>query len=385
GLDDTRAAGRGDPHLEGAGGSGGGASWSIAPHAAPMTAASLGGPLMPAQRLVPVYFDGDDAAFTARIDAFLSALVTSRYYADAAGAYGIGAPSLAPAAHGGAAPASIDDADVASWVASNIASGALPPRTDETVYVLFYPAATTVTLWGMTSCVGFGGYHLSADLGDGTRAVYAVVPRCADDSGAPSLDELTVSTTHELFEAATDPFDANPAYTVTDNAHSYWGSILGAEVGDLCDLSPDGAATFPDLPYRVQRIYSNASALAGHDPCVPIPDGQVYFNASPDPQDDLGGEEGLLVPVGGSATIAVDLFSDGPIDAWQVKAFDVRELMGQPPHLAFAFDRDTGENGDHLELTITTTDTAPGEVETYVLYSVKDGRANPWVGVVETE
>src|SRR5947209_6592361 len=54
----------------------------------------------------------------------------------------------------------------------------------------------------------------------------------------------------------------------------------GRETGDLCAQN-EGVHFKPDAyAYTVQRSWSNASAAAGKDPCVPGRPG-VYFNAAP--------------------------------------------------------------------------------------------------------
>ena len=90
----------------------------------------------------------------------------------------------------------------------------------------------------------------------------------------------------------------------------------GGEVGDLCAQEPGAFTQFPELAYTVQRTWSNAAAMASHDPCVPALANEVYFNAVPELNDTItiGGMFtmlGVQIPVGQTKTIDLDLFSDG--------------------------------------------------------------------------
>ena len=64
---------------------------------------------------------------------------------------------------------------------------------------------------------------------------------------------------------------------------------------------------------------------------------------------------GVVVPIAQSVTIEVDLFSDAKMDPFYVKAIDVPSYLGKSAELAFSFDRESGQNGEKLHLTITRT------------------------------
>src|SRR5262249_35150198 len=149
----------------------------------------------------------------------------------------------------------------------------------------------------------------------------------------------------------------------------------------------------------VQRIWSNQSALAGHDPCVPIPAGEVYFNAAPVLEDTFEGQvpgvsfktKSVKIAAGQSRTIEVDLFSDAqPSAPWNVTAQEV-PLFGNGPLLSFEWDQQTcataeqggcstsGSNGDkrRLKISVAAGAGAGFPASSFVLASV-DGqkRAN---------
>ncbi len=88
---------------------------------------------------------------------------------------------------------------------------------------------------------------------------------------------------------------------------------------------------------------------------------QPYFNAAPiltesvtlDYYGQQVATQGITIPVGQSKTIAVELFSDGPTNDWTVSAVDSTYGTTQPKELTFTWDKQSGNNGDTLHLTIT--------------------------------
>ncbi len=248
---------------------------------------------------------------------------------------------------------------IAGWVAD----GSLPPPTPDTLYAFYFPASTNLTLDGDVGCQVWGAYHNSmmltppagADAGTAGETAYAVMPRCMG-----GLKELTVAASHEFTEAATDPIVGQEAYYMND---PLWGALGGGEDGDLCVDSTGGDDTYLEGAYTVQRIWSIPSAASGHDPCVPIPPGEVYFNAAP-----IKGSEQISLAVGESATYEVDAFSDAPMADWDIHATDFAKLSGNPTNLSFSFDRTTVHNGSKPHVTVTLDSKPSGSP--YALYGI---------------
>jgi hypothetical protein len=317
---------------------------------------SLGGAVVAAPVVVPIFFAGDDAT-KAQIDAFLAALGPSDYWRAATSEYGVGALTAHAAIVSTDQPPTTDDA-LQRWLAANVGAHGWPAPDASTIYAVFLPASATLSAaWG-TSCKEFGGYH--GELTGGTRATYALLPRCS-----PSLDALTGYTSHELVEAATDPhpFTA-PGWADIDSDHAIWADTPGAEVGDMCEFIRSADQRLVGS-FVVQRSWSNASAAAGHDPCVPAMS-QPYIAAVPQLDDavtiaypaDVGGPQasrGVTIPVGSSKTIDVALYSDAAGPDFTVTAYDVGTILGTgaTPELTFAWDQTTGHGGDVRKLTIT--------------------------------
>ncbi len=92
--------------------------------------------------------------------------------------------------------------------------------------------------------------------------------------------------------------------------------------------------------------------------------------------------KGVHIPVGQTKTVEVDLFSDGEVGPWNVRAIDVGTLFGQPASLQFTFDAQTGQNGQKLHLDIHATKATAAKYEVFMLVSELGGRQHVWVGLV---
>jgi hypothetical protein len=197
-----------------------------------------------------------------------------------------------------------------------------------------------------------------------------------------------VALSHELIEAATDPYPATrPAFNGADPDHIIWNfAVTGpGEVGDMCILeSYDHQVGRLVGGFWAQRTWSNNAANAGLDPCVPAIPNEVYFGATPDfavtvpligeANTSAGGlrdymTPGISVPVGESVTIPVQLFSTAPMANWLVFAFEDRFGHRGPSTLKFGWSRQSGHNGDVLELTLTRTADGPLAGSAFVIVS----------------
>jgi hypothetical protein len=204
---------------------------------------------------------------------------------------------------------------------------------------------------GVAGDGGSGASLLAGELS------YAVVAQCTV-RGQSALDGVTVTTSHELVEASTDPRPYyNPAYQLVDAEHAAWNYGLSGvptgEVADLCEYEGNSAMLLGG--FVVQRTWSNRAAAVNLDPCVPGPVGP-YFGAAPDVSDQLvfdrNATVGVQIPVGASKTVNVRLFSSTAVQPFHVTAFE-GPLSAPASTLQFEWDRQVGNNGDVLKLTIT--------------------------------
>ncbi len=246
------------------------------------------GPLIRAPHVRPVVFAGDEAADT--IVASLRSMAKHRYWNDSAAEYGIGALSVGDAIKLSAPAASVTTRNVGTLVAEALAERG--EAVDEnTLYALYYPAQSTVhrSSDGAVGCEDFAAFHASFSMsknGATKNYGYAVMPRCG---ASFSIDEMMISSSHEIFEWATDPFPAtnkegSASYRRLDDAHFAFQLFAGGgELTDVCPgLGSNSEQTRPaGLGFAVARHLSNRAAAAGRFPCGPGP-AQPYLVAIPE-------------------------------------------------------------------------------------------------------
>lgn len=366
------------------------------------TIANGGGPVLRAPRIVPVFVSGDgadaglDDTGTTVMD-FLRRYAASATWSAQVAEYGVGPATVAPPRRAdpqGLPLGTVSAGRLHAWAASQINAGAWGDDSGDAFFVVILDASRQVQLTSASvTCRGVGGYHTEVSVnGRGPRAI-AVIPECGG-----GIAGLTRVLSHELVEGVTDPFPSRaPAYgqpSTGDPPTGQWAvAFNGGEVGDMCETRQDALYFAPDVGYSVSRSWSNAAARAGVDPCVPVPQGAVYFNAVIDAPETVairayGGlssaqAQGVTIPMGESRTLDVRLFSTAPMRrAWSVYA---REVLGNArPALRFTWDRATGRNGDVLHLTITAVgDASDGRV--FEVVSTLDRASTSWVGAVVTQ
>jgi len=167
------------------------------------------------------------------------------------------------------------DADIQTELAAQLASNALPaPALDaagnvDSLYMIDFPAGTSITLVGLQSCSNFGAYHYTLTY-QGKSVPYGVHPNCGY-----SFNTATIIHSHELAEAMTDtevglvetntssPSERPLAWvTLAPNA---WASY---EVADLCEGTSAQVAG-----YSVQKVWSNYAQACVAE--IPICDGKL--------------------------------------------------------------------------------------------------------------
>jgi hypothetical protein len=354
-----------------------------------------GGPVLASPKIVAVLFGGD--ALTSQLTDFTTKIGTSSYWTAATSEYGVAAATFGGTVlSSSVAPASISDAQIQTFLANGVASGTLPTPSANTLYVVYYPTGTSVTAGSAISCVSFSGYHSQTTIAS-TSVAYVVIPRCASLGSLTGISAVTAAASSQLVAAATDPLPAsNPAWATVDPAHLEWQLAFGGgEVSSMC-AQMNGVFTTPsDLPYEVQRTWSNAAARAGQDPCVPAPAGEVYFNSEPQFPGTVSGNlngqtvnvAGLQIAPGTSATVNLDLFSNGVTTGpWTVNAISPAMQAGDAgtPELTFSFNQTTGQNGSVIQMTINVAGSAsPSDLSTFVVESTLGSQTNVWLGAVK--
>jgi hypothetical protein len=340
----------------------------------------LPGPVLRTPRVQPIYFPG--FAYASDIDTFFQRLAASTYWPAVTKEYGVGALTAVPGyATNVALPAAASDADLRTALAQALVEGSATlgaPRAD-TIYALFLGPDSTLTVRGQTFC-GDGAPsadHDEAILSD-NPVLFAYFPTCPTASASSTLtgvDGLTPSVSREIVEAATDPFVySKPAWAEIDGRHTLWAIAVNgpefgafAEVGDLCEKERPNLITPPDIGHPVQRIWSNHAAKAGTGPCVPVPPGEVYFNAvaAMPTQVDYLDRFGRTYPLGaidatvGQAVSAQITFRGGSMAPSQLlgsafETYDASGLSVEPPTVVM------GAPGETVAAPVATSATTTG-------------------------
>jgi hypothetical protein len=230
------------------------------------------GKVLSSVNLVTVTFDKYQYQNT--VQSFGDFVVKSNWYSTIGKDYGVGPGThLAkvvltdPADQPGAG---ITDKQVVALLTKKINDGTLPkpPMTnDQNLYMVYFPSTTTVNQPdGSALCSVFAGYHSSATYVGGGKIIYAVIGDC----GFGGLDYITSTVSHELAEAATDPFPGGSgSYRMDVMPPDPWTFEDGQEVGDLCETEDDVYESDQFGTWALQPIWSNSAAAAMMNPCIP--------------------------------------------------------------------------------------------------------------------
>jgi len=282
-----------------------------------------GGAALRSPRLVTITWA--DYEFRDQVEAFGGFIVGSAWLKSVTAEYGVGAATHSVVRLQEPSPAMLTDLDLQHETSKRIQSGELPAPDGQTIYMFYISAVTNAVGQDGPACSSAGAYHAAGPTRD---SLYGVVYDC---TGRP--DDVTVSASHELVEAITDPL-TNGWYV--DYAHL----PLSLETADRCqNEAPVDAGNF-----KVTRAWSNEAAANGENPCVPAPPGEVYYTVSISP---AGAQ---LVKPGQTVTFDVTGWANGAIDPWVLSL-----LPGAHSQMDIAASLDTNRiaNGGHAKLTLT--------------------------------
>jgi hypothetical protein len=350
-----------------------------------------GGGVLKNPVIVTVTWDSDDKA--SELETLGDTIGAGQYWHEVASEYGSGPAVSGDANHvriTDAPPATITDTQLSALVAASLTKDEAPwpvPAGDA-VYILYLPSTTQLMLQGKSACAqGVGGYHDSTSV-NGKPTAFAIVPRCGS-----SFDHVTVAASHELAEAATDPYPrTRPAWSGFRDDDLAWEFFqqFQSENGDACEFYRDSdlAPGESDVAFTVQRQWSNASARAGHDPCVPAFANTKYFNVTPLGLEDIdvdlsslgGGEgttKGFKVKVGETRQLPLGFYSDGPLGDWTIKAINGGIAGGRSSGgVDLTLDVTSGQNGHKAYLTVTVNTAGKTNTELVTIVSTRAGTSH---------
>ncbi len=311
-----------------------------------------GGSVINSPRVVTLSFPGYESGFP--VSSYADWIVGSNWLKTVGADYGVGnGTHVADFVFPEAAPAQVTDSQIQDVLTAWIADGGIPKPTENTIYLIYYPVTTVVSATGGVGCESFGGYHDQFELSSSSSVTYGVIATCKDQNGDPDYDASAITTSHELIEAATDPdpnaLAGNPGYRFNDLSLAW--TYTFPEAADLC-VGSNGTY---DGSWMAQRIWSNSAARAGStSPCVPVPTGEIYSNASALPNATQ------FLPASNSAqvvTYQITAWSLAPASDWY---FMPGQIMGNfSPTMtltggsSIATNVSQVNNGDALTLQVT--------------------------------
>jgi hypothetical protein len=318
--------------------------------------------ILASPKVMPITYDNDNKR--ADLEAFVPNFAQSTAWAEQTAEYGVGPLTMATPQHvAGNAPANMTDDNLmqllqANLTGANPAWGAPDPST---IYAFFIPDGTTYNdFTNSQCCVDYDGYHSVSTVG-GVDLVYAVMCHCPgiDGPNINALQQLTVVASHEIVEAATDPYYNKPAYANSDDNHAVWTVVTGGEVGDMCAFADNAYWNPPDMQYMIQRSWSNQAAAAGHDPCVG--EGMSpYYQTVPKLTDSVTIQsygwptKGIHIANGGTANLTLDVLSDTAGGQYKVELLDYNDYWtGGTKYLTFSAPPATVTVGDEFTVSVS--------------------------------
>jgi hypothetical protein len=251
----------------------------------------------------------NDAGDAPALFDFSSALRTTRWWRTVAGEYHLGDIAATHELMGPPITADITDHEIYEYIHALVDANASLAPDGNSLYLLYLPRGIQVISEGKanTDCNTFGAYHTSYEFrGDN----WAVVQRCTE---VAAVENMTVSASHEIVEAATDP--GGRGYRLPEVAaempwtETIWNAFDrtgGTELADLCE-----GTFWVEGEHVFQRIWSNAAARGGRDPCIPAL-GEPFYDSDVD-------QDWYPVAAGDSVTIALKGWATGRVGAWPVK------------------------------------------------------------------
>jgi hypothetical protein len=377
--------------------------------------------------IVPITWNVDSSQ--AKFDAFAALLGQTTYFQATTSEYLVMAAIAAPPVHiASGAPFQFSDSDIHNLITANAGvvgdggagDGAAPvpvwpAATENTLYAFFLPPRTSLNVpsvsggsSGDACSQGIGGYHDQVSV-RGVTTSYAVVASCDFGNPFTPSDQSTVSMSHEIIEAVTDPHpqDKFPGWTGFDPDHFAfdWFQQFQSEVGDACEFFSSSdyeeKEKVPLFDFFVQRTWSNQSAIGGHNPCVPTPTGP-YFNVTPlklryvsvtlppiltgAAQPQVTTTRGVRILPGETGTIELGFYSDGPTGGpWRLTANEAGGRLSSTQHLTVSIDKPTGQNGEKAYATVTVSSAGPLEAELLVFRSSMGGVSHDMPIVVSSQ
>lgn len=311
--------------------------------------------------VIPVFFPGTpDQAATIT---YLQKVVSNAGWHDLA-QYGVGTATLgSPVYLSQNPPATITTKEINAFVAEYAAAWA--PLNGSEIFMLYYPTTTAIT-----DNPG-AAYH--SNTVQAAPVAFAVIPYA-------SLQADGYLQYHELIEAASDPFGAGLNTLDHDNM-TFMTFGIGREISDMCLLTDFYFSS--ELNVFTRSLWSNERLTITKSPCAMPPEAIDMFGAvptmstqvretAPSPNPAASNMNGAIqIAPGMSKTIPVKLFSFSALPVPMTLSVVQTNTNAAKSNLAiFSFDRNTGLNGDVVNLTVTAPKAALATTSSYVTFGI---------------
>lgn len=362
GAGGSDAGGAGGSDVGGAGGSDMGGSAAFVPAAHGPFPKATNVPksvVLKDVQLVTITFAG--YAYKDKVEAFGDFVVGSSWMKEWTSEWNVGTGAhVAKVVIPEAPAATMNDADIPKWILAKIADGTLPappdPMNNDFLYQIYYPKGVQITGDVGVSCQDYAGYHSNTDevAGATTRVAYSV--NMTNCPGSPEPSSVIFTASHEINEAVLDPLPQNTTFWGWGfrNQFNPWG-LFGSETADACE---DLGVTEGGFP--LTRVWSNVNAVAGTDPCIPKPPGDIMYDVSATPTTTQ-----YLAP-GASIAYTLSGWSESAIADWKLSAFAYNGTINPKSTLS----ANTINNGGQVTLTLTMPASAKsGDYATVLIYS----------------
>ncbi|MDB4952963.1 MAG: hypothetical protein JWO36_532 [Myxococcales bacterium] len=255
-------------------------------------------------------------------------------------------------AHNGS---TITDASIQAELAAKIGSGTLPPASDNTIYMVHFPAGKTITdPSGSASCSVFCAYHGTFKIGS-QNVYYGVMPdmtgACASGCGgaASAFANQTSVASHELIETVTD---AEVGLSTVVGPPLAWYDSTNGEIGDICNATQGTFTGTDSVTYTVQKEWSNQQ-----NACITTRSTQT----SPDFGVAVSPSSATVAP-GSSASFTVSTSVIG--GSTQTVALSV---SGLPTGVTGSFSPTSVTAGASSTLTLTAASTAASSTTSFTV------------------
>jgi len=331
----------------------------------------------------------DPTTFDNRVIWFGKALVQSNWYAAASAQYNLGAHGTAFSARITHMPVS-DSTTTSTFMTQKVRNwmhlmGLHKNPAVRTIFVLYLPCVPGTTWVGGIGGCGTAAWHPKLqftapdpDFTAGDSMALSWLPQ----GSTTTVDGATLVATHELMEAVTDtdgpgwqihtntpnnPFDVSP-WIFNENQN---GTTEVMDMAGGSRITEQFVNATHGYAYRYERVFTNASANANHDPFVPkSPLG--YASVTNNTND-------WVKQSSGNATHHITL------TAWSTKAVPDWTLSVSPAawkgtndKCSATLGRTTVNNGDHSTLTINYSGSPTGRY--WCVFKVKSTTAGLPVG-----